>query len=38
MVVAGAELVRRANEPFWCSGLFWAKLLLHRFTSHRPSN
>ncbi|HSC56374.1 MAG TPA: DMT family transporter [Nitrospira sp.] len=38
MVVAGAELVRRANGLSWGSGLFWARLRLNRLTPHEPTN
>lgn len=38
MVVAGAELVRRANQPHLSSGLLWVKLWLRSAVSHRASN
>jgi drug/metabolite transporter (DMT)-like permease len=38
MVVAGAELVRRANQPNPRSGLLWVKLWLRSAVSHRPSS
>lgn len=38
MVVAGAELVRRANQPLSVSALFWTKLRLHKASPGRPSN
>ena len=37
MVVAGAELVRTANEPSWSSRLFRVRLWLPRSTPHRSS-
>lgn len=38
MVVAGAELVRRANQPFLGSGLLWTKFWLQKAETRRPSN
>lgn len=36
MVVTGAEVVRRANQPHLVSGLLWVKLWLRGAASHRP--
>jgi drug/metabolite transporter (DMT)-like permease len=38
MVVAGAELVRRANQPHLGFGLFWTKVWLRNPVNQRPSN